>query len=101
MRKVSAFNLAAIVLGIAFLYLPIVVSGDLFVQCLAAGRGVGRLVDALVCELLDDAPLVEFGFDQPPPRAGFGDRGDAFWGRSRRWRWCVSAASAAGSCSPR
>jgi hypothetical protein len=37
MRKVSAFNLAAIVLGLVFLYLPI-----------ALGLRVGRLVDALV-----------------------------------------------------
>ena len=48
MRKLSSFNLAALVLGLAFLYLPIVDSGHLFVQCVAPGRGVGRLVDALV-----------------------------------------------------
>ena len=49
MRKLSAFNLAALVLGLAFLYLPIVILVDLFVQRFAPGRGLGRLVDALVC----------------------------------------------------
>ena len=44
----SPFNVTSLALGLAFLYLPIVDSRDLFVQRLAAGDGVGRLVAALV-----------------------------------------------------
>ncbi len=59
MRKVSAFNLAAIVLGIAFLYLPIVV---LVIYSFNASRLVavwGGWSTHWYAELMNDAPLVE------------------------------------------
>ena len=45
---ILASTSSSLALGLAFLYLPIVDPGDLFVQRLAAGHGLGRLVDALV-----------------------------------------------------
>jgi putrescine transport system permease protein len=59
MRKVSAFNLAAIALGIGFLYLPIVV---LVIYSLNASRLVtvwGGWSTRWYGELIHDAPLVE------------------------------------------
>jgi putrescine transport system permease protein len=59
MRKVSAFNLAAIVLGIAFLYLPIAV---LVIYSFNASRLVavwGGWSTHWYAELINDAPLVE------------------------------------------
>jgi putrescine transport system permease protein len=59
MRKVSAFNLAAIVLGIAFLYLPIAV---LVIYSFNASRLVavwGGWSTHWYAELIKDAPLVE------------------------------------------
>jgi ABC-type spermidine/putrescine transport system permease subunit II len=46
MRRLSPFNLAALIAGIAFLYLPIVIL--VIFSCIASGRCLGRLVDALV-----------------------------------------------------
>ena len=59
MRRVSAFNLAALVLGIAFLYLPIVV---LVIYSFNASRLVavwGGWSTRWYAELLNDAPLVD------------------------------------------
>ena len=59
MRKVSAFNLAAIVVGITFLYLPIVV---LVIYSFNASRLVavwGGWSTHWYAKLLDDAPLVD------------------------------------------
>jgi len=59
MRKVSAFNLVAIVVGIAFLYLPIAV---LVIYSFNASRLVavwGGWSIRWYAELIDDAPLVE------------------------------------------
>jgi putrescine transport system permease protein len=59
MRKVSAFNLAAIVVGIVFLYLPIVV---LVIYSFNASRLVavwGGWSTHWYSELISDAPLVE------------------------------------------
>jgi putrescine transport system permease protein len=59
MRKVSSFNLAAIVFGIAFLYLPIVI---LVIYWFNASRLVavwGGWSLHWYAELLDDAPLLE------------------------------------------
>ena len=62
MRKVSAFNLAAIVLGIAFLYLPIVI---LVIYSFNASRLVavwGGWSTHWYAELFNDAPLVDSAF---------------------------------------
>jgi putrescine transport system permease protein len=62
MRKLSAFNLAAIVLGIAFLYLPIVV---LVIYSFNASRLVavwGGWSTRWYAELIADAPLLESAF---------------------------------------
>jgi putrescine transport system permease protein len=62
MRKVSAFNLTAIVLGIAFLYLPIVI---LVIYSFNASRLVavwGGWSTHWYGELVDDAPLLESAF---------------------------------------
>ena len=48
MPRMSAFNLAAIVLGIGFLYLPIVVLVIYSFNDLRPGLGLGRLVATLV-----------------------------------------------------
>ncbi len=99
MRKVSAFNLASLALGIGFLYLPIVI---LVIYSFNASRLVavwGGWSTRWYGELINDAPLIEAALDQLAPRARLGERGDGVWARSRRWRWCGSAASAAGCCS--
>jgi len=62
MRKVSAFNLFAILLGAAFLYLPIVV---LVIYSFNASRLVtvwGGWSTHWYAALIDDAPLVESAF---------------------------------------
>jgi len=59
MRRVSAFNLAAIIVGIAFLYLPIVV---LVIYSFNASRLVavwGGWSTRWYAELVNDAPLVD------------------------------------------
>jgi putrescine transport system permease protein len=59
MRKISAFNVAAIVLGLAFLYLPIAV---LVIYSFNASRLVavwGGWSTHWYAELINDAPLVE------------------------------------------
>jgi putrescine transport system permease protein len=59
MRKVTAFNLAAIVLGMAFLYLPV---GILVIYSFNASRLVtvwGGWSTHWYAELINDAPLVE------------------------------------------
>jgi len=62
MRKVSAFNLAAIVLGLAFLYLPIAI---LVIYSFNASRLVsvwGGWSTRWYAELVNDAPLVDSAF---------------------------------------
>jgi putrescine transport system permease protein len=62
MRKVSAFNLLAILLGVAFLYLPIVI---LVIYSFNASRLVtvwGGWSTHWYAELIADAPLVESAF---------------------------------------
>ena len=62
MRRVSAFNLAAIVLGVAFLYLPIAV---LVIYSFNASRLVavwGGWSTRWCTELIEDLPLVESAF---------------------------------------
>jgi putrescine transport system permease protein len=62
MRKLSAFNLAAIVLGIAFLYLPIVI---LVIYSFNDSRLVavwGGWSTRWYAELIADAPLLESAF---------------------------------------
>src|SRR5208282_2129707 len=62
MRKVSAFNFAAILLGVAFLYLPIVI---LVIYSFNASRLVavwGGWSTHWYAELIDDAPLLESAF---------------------------------------
>jgi putrescine transport system permease protein len=62
MRRASAFNLAAIVLGIAFLYLPIAI---LVIYSFNASRLVavwGGWSTRWYVELLQDAPLLESAF---------------------------------------
>ncbi len=101
MRKLSPFNLAALVLGIGFLYLPIVI---LVIYSFNASRLVavwGGWSTHWYAELAGDAPLLEFGLHQPAHRVDFGERWRRCWARSRRWRWCASAAFAAGFCSRR
>jgi len=62
MRKVSSFNLAALVLGLAFLYLPIVI---LVIFSFNASRLVavwGGWSTHWYAELAEDAPLLESAF---------------------------------------
>ena len=62
MRRVSAFNLAAIILGIAFLYLPIVV---LVIYSFNASRLVavwGGWSTRWYAELIGDAPILDAAF---------------------------------------
>ncbi len=62
MRKVSAFNLATILIGIAFLYLPIVV---LVIYSFNASRLVavwGGWSTRWYAELIGDAPLIDSAF---------------------------------------
>jgi putrescine transport system permease protein len=62
MRRASAFNLAAIVLGIVFLYLPIAI---LVIYSFSASRLVavwGGWSTRWYVELLQDAPLLESAF---------------------------------------
>ncbi len=62
MRKVSAFNLVAIVVGVAFLYLPIVV---LVIYSFNASRLVavwGGWSTHWYAALIDDAPLIDSAF---------------------------------------
>jgi putrescine transport system permease protein len=62
MRKVSAFNLAAIVLGLAFLYLPIVI---LVIYSFNASQLVavwGGWSTRWYAELINDAPLLDAAF---------------------------------------
>ncbi len=62
MRKVSTFNLLSILLGVAFLYLPIVI---LVIYSFNASRLVtvwGGWSTRWYAELVDDAPLVESAF---------------------------------------
>jgi putrescine transport system permease protein len=62
MRKVSAFNLVALVVGIAFLYLPIVI---LVIYSFNASRLVavwGGWSTHWYAELFDDAPILEAAF---------------------------------------
>jgi len=62
MRKVSLFNLAALVLGLAFLYLPIVI---LIIYSFNASRLVavwGGWSTHWYAELIADAPLLEAAF---------------------------------------
>ena len=62
MRKLSAFNLAAIMLGIAFLYLPIVI---LVIYSFNASRLVavwGGWSTRWYAELIADAPLIDSAF---------------------------------------
>src|SRR6201984_3701332 len=59
MRKVSAFNIAALALGIAFLYLPIVI---LVIYSFNASRLVavwGGWATRWYAALVDDAPLID------------------------------------------
>ena len=88
MRKVSAFNIVTLTLGIAFLYLPIAV---LVVYSFNASRLVavwGGWSTRWYAALVDDAPLVDSALIS------------VRLARSRRWRSRVSAASAAGSFLP-
>ena len=101
MRKVSAFNLFAILLGVAFLYLPIVV---LVIYSFNASRLVtvwGGWSTHWYAELIDDAPLVEFRLRSAYAWRWFRRPWRRFWGRWRRWRWCGSGAFAAGCRSRR
>ena len=100
MRRVSAFNLLAILLGVAFLYLPIVV---LVIYSFNASRLVtvwGGWSTHWYAELIADAPLVDSAFISLAWRL-FRRPRRRFWGRWRRLRWCVSDASAAGCRSRR
>ena len=67
----------------------------LFLQRVAAGHGLGRLVDALVRRAAGDAPILEAAFISLEIALRLGDRRDRSSARSRRSRWCASAASAA------
>lgn len=44
----SPWRIVILLLGFTFLYAPIFDAGDLFIQQLEAGDGVGRLVNTLV-----------------------------------------------------
>ena len=100
MRKVSAFNLVAIVLGVAFLYLPIVI---LVIYSFNASRLVavwGGWSTQWYAELStmhrsSNRPSSAFASasSRRPQRRS--------WGHWRRWRWCDLAASAAGCISRR
>ena len=71
--------------------------GDLFVQCLAAGRGLGRLVDALVRRAARRRAAASSPRWSACASRSLRRRRRPCSARSRRWRWCGSAVSAAGS----
>ena len=48
MRKVSLFNTATILVGMAFLYLPIAILVIYSFNDSTPGHGLGRVVDAMV-----------------------------------------------------
>ncbi len=64
-NRLSPFNITALALGMAFLYLPIVILVHLFLQRFAAGDGVGRLVAALVPRILQRSRDARCGMDEP------------------------------------
>jgi len=98
MRKLSAFNLAAIGLGLAFLYLPI---GVLVIYSFNASRLVtvwGGWSTRWYGELLHDSALLDSAFISVR-LALTAATAATILGTLRRWRWCASAASAGGCCS--
>ena len=75
--------------------------GDLFVQRLAAGHGLGRLVDALVRRRCwHDQRDARRGLDQPAHRGAVGDGGDRARHAGRGGAGARRALSAAARCSP-
>ena len=74
--------------------------GDLFVQRLAAGDGVGRLVDALVRRILQRPRDARRGLDEPARRRRCRRRWRRCSARWRRWRCRAASAFAAARCSP-
>ena len=73
---------------------------DLFVQRLAAGDGVGRLVAALVHRILQRPRHAGCGLDEPAGRRRVGDGGDAARHARRGWRWRAASAFGAARCFP-
>ena len=64
--------------------------GDLFVQRLAAGHGLGRLVDALVRRrCCNDRAMLDAAWVTLRIARAVGDGGDACSARSPRSRWCA------------
>ena len=53
----STFNVVSLTLGFAFLYLPILDPGDLFVQCVEAGDCLGWIFNPVDVALLQNGPL--------------------------------------------
>ena len=96
-RRLLASRLA---LGFAFLYLPIALLVALFVQRLAAGDGLGRVLDALVRRAARQ---------RAHPRGGGAAASRIAAVSGDAWRWCSAPApgsrctgsggSAAGRCS--
>ena len=99
MRKMSAFNVAALVLGLAFLYMPIAV---LVIYSFNASRLVavwGGWSTRWYAELFNDAPLIDAAVTSL--RVALASATAAtIWEPWRRWRWCGSDAFAAGCRLP-
>ena len=98
MRKASLFNVTSVALGLAFLYLPIVI---LVIYSFNASRLVtvwGGWSTRWYVALLARRRHARRRLDQPADRRAIGDGGDVCSARSPRWCWSAPAASAAARC---
>ena len=99
MRKASLFNLAALTLGMAFLYLPIVI---LVIYSFNASRLVavwGGWSIHWYAQLAGDAALLAAASSACALRS-FRRAPRRCWERLPRWRSSVSAGFAGACCSP-
>jgi hypothetical protein len=68
----SWFNITSVIFGFAFLYLPIVISGDLFLQRIPAGHGLGRVLDQMVRRAVSEPGADGRRLGDDPRGAAFG-----------------------------
>ena len=96
----SPFNLVSLALGLAFLYLPIVI---LVIYSFNDSRLVtvwGGWSLRWYHEFFNDQRDARRGLDEPARGAGLGDGRRRCSARWRRWRCRAAGASAAARCSP-
>jgi putrescine transport system permease protein len=96
-RGPSWFNITALALGFAFLYVPIAI---LVIYSFNASRLVtvwGGFSTRWYVALMHDAAMLDAAW--VTLRIGLVSAAAATVLRSPRWRWCASAAFAGGFCS--